>query len=67
MTCNTCRPESQRCDADKLIRCAADGVTIAEETCDLGCVTTKAGEDYKGMAMKTVGPDNVLHLTVTVS
>jgi plastocyanin len=29
--------------------------------------TTKAGEDYKGMAMKTVGEDNVLHLTVTVS
>jgi plastocyanin len=29
--------------------------------------TTKPGEDYKGMAMKTVGEDNVLHLTVTVS
>jgi plastocyanin len=29
--------------------------------------TTKAGEDYKGMAMKTLGEDNVLHLTVTVS
>jgi plastocyanin len=29
--------------------------------------TTKAGEDYKGMAMKTIGEDNVLHLTVTVS
>jgi plastocyanin len=29
--------------------------------------TTKFGEDYKGMAMKTVGEDNVLHLTVTVS
>jgi plastocyanin len=28
---------------------------------------TKAGEDYKGMAMKTVGEDNVLHLTITVS
>jgi plastocyanin len=30
--------------------------------------TTKAGEDYKAMAgMKTIGEDNVLHLTVTVS
>jgi plastocyanin len=29
--------------------------------------TTKAGEDYKGMAMKTVGEDNVLHLTITVT
>jgi len=29
--------------------------------------TTKAGEDYKGMARKTIGEDNVLHLTVTVS
>jgi len=29
--------------------------------------TTKAGEDYKGMAMKTIGEDNVLHLTVTAS
>jgi plastocyanin len=29
--------------------------------------TTKFGEDYKGMAMKTVGEDNVLHLTLTVS
>jgi plastocyanin len=29
--------------------------------------TTKFGEDYKGMAMKTVGQDNVLHLTITVS
>ncbi len=29
--------------------------------------TTKFGEDYKGMDMKTVGEDNVLHLTVTVS
>jgi hypothetical protein len=30
--------------------------------------TTKAGEDYKNMAgMKTVGEDNVLRLTVTVS
>ena len=29
--------------------------------------TTKVGEDYKGMAMKTIGEDNVLHLTITVS
>jgi hypothetical protein len=29
--------------------------------------TTKAGEDYPGMAMKTTGEDNVLHLTVKVS
>jgi plastocyanin len=29
--------------------------------------TTKFGEDYKGMDMKTVGEDNVLHLTITVS
>jgi plastocyanin len=29
--------------------------------------TTKAGEDYKGITMKTIGEDNVLHLTVTVS
>jgi plastocyanin len=29
--------------------------------------TTKAGEDYKGMAMKTIGKDNVLKLTVVVS
>jgi plastocyanin len=29
--------------------------------------TTKFGEDYKGIAMKTVGEDNALHLTVTVS
>ena len=29
--------------------------------------TTKPGEDYKGMAEKTTGEDNVLHLTVTVS
>jgi plastocyanin len=29
--------------------------------------TTKFGEDYKGIAMKTVGEDNVLHLTVTVA
>jgi plastocyanin len=29
--------------------------------------TTKFGEDYKGITMKTVGEDNVLHLTVTVS
>ena len=29
--------------------------------------TTKPGEDYKGMAQKTTGEDNVLHLTVTVS
>jgi plastocyanin len=29
--------------------------------------TTKPGEDYKGITMKTVGEDNVLHLTVTVS
>jgi plastocyanin len=28
--------------------------------------TTKAGEDYKGMAMKTIGEDNVLRLTVVV-
>jgi plastocyanin len=28
---------------------------------------TKAGEDYKGITMKTVGNDNVLHLTITVS
>jgi len=27
---------------------------------------TKAGEDYKGMEMKTVGKDNVLRLTVVV-
>lgn len=29
--------------------------------------TTKPGEDYKGMAQKTTGEDNVLHLTVKVS
>jgi hypothetical protein len=29
--------------------------------------TTKFGEDYKGITMKTVGEDNVLHLTITVS
>jgi plastocyanin len=29
--------------------------------------TTKFGEDYKGITMKTTGEDNVLHLTVTVS
>ena len=30
--------------------------------------TTKAGEDYPAMAgMKTVGEDNVLRLTVTVT
>ena len=29
--------------------------------------TTKFGEDYKGMDMKTIGEDNVLHLTITVS
>jgi plastocyanin len=28
---------------------------------------TKAGEDYKGMAMKTIGEDNVLRLVVVVS
>jgi plastocyanin len=28
--------------------------------------TTKAGEDYKGMAMKTIGEDHVLHLSVLV-
>jgi plastocyanin len=27
---------------------------------------TKAGEDYKGMALKTIGEDNVLRLTVVV-
>jgi plastocyanin len=29
--------------------------------------TTKPGEDYPGMAMKTVGEDNVLRLTVKVA
>ena len=29
--------------------------------------TTKPGEDYPGMAMKTIGEDNVLHLTVKVA
>jgi hypothetical protein len=29
--------------------------------------TTKPGEDYPGMAMKTIGEDNVLHLTVRVA
>ena len=29
--------------------------------------TTKPGDDYPGMAMKTTGEDNVLHLTVKVS
>lgn len=29
--------------------------------------TTKAGEDYPGLAMKTIGEDNVLRLTVRVS
>jgi plastocyanin len=29
--------------------------------------TTKFGEEYKGITMKTIGEDNVLHLTVTVS
>jgi len=28
--------------------------------------TTKPGEDYKGMAMHTIGEDNVLRLTVVV-
>jgi len=29
--------------------------------------TTKAGEDYPGMALKTIGEDNVLRLTVRVT
>jgi plastocyanin len=29
--------------------------------------TTKPGEDYAGMAMKTIGEDNVLRLTVKVA
>jgi mannose-6-phosphate isomerase-like protein (cupin superfamily) len=29
--------------------------------------TTKAGEDYKGMAMKTIGEDHVLHLSESSS
>jgi plastocyanin len=29
--------------------------------------TTKPGEDYKGITLKTTGEDNVLRLTVTVS
>jgi plastocyanin len=29
--------------------------------------TTKPGDDYPGMAMKTIGEDNVLRLTVTVT
>jgi plastocyanin len=29
--------------------------------------TTKAGEDYPGMVMKTIGKDNVLRLVVVVS
>ena len=29
--------------------------------------TTRFGEDYKGIDMKTIGEDNVLHLTITVS
>lgn len=29
--------------------------------------TTKPGEDYPGMAMKTIGEDNVLHLIVKVA
>jgi plastocyanin len=29
--------------------------------------TTKPGEDYPGMAMKTIGEDNVLRLTVRVT
>jgi plastocyanin len=29
--------------------------------------TTKPGDDYPGLAMKTIGEDNVLHLTVRVS
>jgi plastocyanin len=29
--------------------------------------TTKPGEDYAGMAMKTIGEDNVLRLTVKVT
>jgi plastocyanin len=28
--------------------------------------TTKPGEDYPGMAMKTIGEDNVLHLRIVV-
>ena len=28
--------------------------------------TTKFGEDYKGVASRTIGEDNVLHLVVTV-
>jgi hypothetical protein len=28
--------------------------------------TTKPGEDYRGMAMRTIGKDNVLRLTVVV-
>jgi hypothetical protein len=28
---------------------------------------TKPGEDYPGMAMKTIGEDNVLRLTVRVT
>jgi hypothetical protein len=29
--------------------------------------TTKAGEDYPGVTVKTIGEDNVLKLTVVVS
>jgi len=29
--------------------------------------TTKPGDDYPGMAMKTIGEDNVLRLTVRVT
>jgi hypothetical protein len=29
--------------------------------------TTKAGEDYPGIHVKTIGEDKVLHLTVKVS
>jgi hypothetical protein len=29
--------------------------------------TTKAGEDYPGVTLKTIGEDNVLKLTVVVS
>jgi plastocyanin len=43
---------------------ASTSVTLAKK--GLYRFTTKAGEDYKGMEMKTIGEDHVLHLSVLV-
>jgi plastocyanin len=43
---------------------ASTSVTLARK--GLYRFSTKAGEDYKGIAMKTIGEDHVLHLSVLV-